>query len=606
MVITSRSRNAFADPTLPTFAGLIDRRWFAVTGRRVSTSPKELAVIPLADILRLIHITGPAFVAGDDPDDFDGDRPHYESRSAEAFRLALRLRRASKIKTYDEMCEVLQDDPECASWVAEKGERNNQRELKRVWEKVDRIGGGPPYQINLGAPYDIAKLLHELNYETDDAVRTLHYYRDGWYLWNGITFNEIGEGEIRARIYEFLDQCVVPVQIKNEWTQAPVKPDKKLVDKVLDASRALSLLSPRIAAPTWLDARTEPAPADVIACANGLLHLPTNRLLPHTPAYFNLNALNFADDPDASTPTQWLEFQGQLWPDDPEAISTLHEIIGYSLSADTGQEKIFLIVGPKRSGKGTIARVLTRLIGPDNTVAPTLAGLGTNFGLQPLIDKRVAIISDARLSGRADQAIIAERLLSISGEDGITIDRKYREAWTGRLGIRFLILSNELPRLNDASGALASRFVVLVLTETFYGREDHGLTSRLLNELPGILNLAIEGWRRLHARGYFVPPKSSEEIVAEQEDLGSPIGAFLRERCDVGAGYSASIDDLYAEWQDWCTDQGRVAAGTKQTFGRDLRAALPTMRVRRPRTKGADRVRIYEGVRLLDSKEVEL
>src|SRR5215472_9160659 len=98
------------------------------------------------------------------------------------------------------------------------------------------------------------------------------------------------------------------------------------------------------------------------------------------------------------------------------------------------------MVGPKRSGKGTIA-------GPDNTVAPTLAGLGTNFGLAPLIGKRVAIISDARLGGRADQAAIGQRLLSITGEDTITIDRKFLPAWTGRLQVRFLILSNELPRL---------------------------------------------------------------------------------------------------------------------------------------------------------------
>jgi putative DNA primase/helicase len=151
------------------------------------------------------------------------------------------------------------------------------------------------------------------------------------------------------------------------------------------------------------------------------------------------------------------------------------------------------LVGPKRSGKGTIGRVLTRLIGKHNCVAPTLAGLGTNFGLAPLIGKRLAIISDARLSGRADQHAIAERLLSITGEDALTIDRKYGSAWTGQLGSRFMILSNELPRLTGVSGALAGRFIMLSLTESFYGREDPGLTDNLLTALPGILNWAIAG-----------------------------------------------------------------------------------------------------------------
>ncbi len=112
------------------------------------------------------------------------------------------------------------------------------------------------------------------------------------------------------------------------------------------------------------------------------------------------------------------------------------------------------IVGPKRSGKGTIARVLRELIGPNNTCSPTLAGLGTPFGLQPLLHKRLAIVSDARLSGRTDSAIVTERLLSISGEDAQDIARKYRNSICVRLPVRFMILTNELPRLNDPSGAL--------------------------------------------------------------------------------------------------------------------------------------------------------
>ena len=58
-----------------------------------------------------------------------------------------------------------------------------------------------------------------------------------------------------------------------------------------------------------------------------------------------------------------------------------------------------------------------------NYAAPTLASLGERFGLASLIGKSLAIISDARLSGRSDQQVIVERLLSITGEDGQTIDR---------------------------------------------------------------------------------------------------------------------------------------------------------------------------------------
>ncbi len=72
-----------------------------------------------------------------------------------------------------------------------------------------------------------------------------------------------------------------------------------------------------------------------------------------------------------------------------------------------------------------------------------------------------------------------------------------------------MLISNELPWLTDASGALVSRLVILRFTESFYGREDQGLFDRLVAELPGILLWAMEGWRRLRERGHFVQPKTA-------------------------------------------------------------------------------------------------
>src|SRR5207302_2367278 len=136
-------------------------------------------------------------------------------------------------------------------------------------------------------------------------------------------------------------------------------------------------------------------------------------------------------------------------------------------------------------------------------------------GLAPLIGKHVAIISDARLSGRTDQAVIVERLLSISGEDTLTVDRKHREAWTGQLPTRLTIISNELPRLSDSSGALAGRLILLPLTQSFYGQEDENLMAKLLPELPGILLWAIQGLLRLRERGHFLQPESGKQMIEE-------------------------------------------------------------------------------------------
>jgi putative DNA primase/helicase len=386
------------------------------------------------------------------------------------------------------------------------------------------------------------------------------------------------------------------------------------------ALKSLTLLPSEIEPPCWLDG-DGPFPAnEVVPCRNALVHLPSVvDLLPcrrplngeidaseaaitPTPRFFCTYALDFDFDLDAPVPVEWLKFLLSIWSDDPESIDVLQEWFGYCLLTDTSQHKILTLIGPTRSGRGTIARVLRALVGPENTAAPTLASLATPFGAAPLIGKPLAIIADARLGGRTDSSAIVERLLSISGEDTQTIDRKYNSAWTGKLPTRFVLISNELPKVRDASGAFAGRLILLRFTNSFYGHEDHGMLRRLVPELPGILLWAIEGWRRLRDRGHFVQPKSGANLVESLEELASPITAFIRERLELAPGVETEVQALFAAWCDWCHEAGRRDAGSVQTFGRDLVAACPHVTTGRPRRRAPDgsgeRKRVYRGIKL--------
>ena len=118
------------------------------------------------------------------------------------------------------------------------------------------------------------------------------------------------------------------------------------------------------------------------------------------------------------------------------------------------------------------------------------------------------------------------------------------------------IISNEMFRVNDASGALASRIVVLPLTRGFYGKEDKELMEKILPELPGILLWAIEGRHRLHERGCFKQPESAGNLVTQMEDLSSPVGAFIRDRCEVAREFSIEMGELYLAWKEWATARG--------------------------------------------------
>ena len=457
--------------------------------------------------------------------------------------------------------------------------------------------------IRLDAPLDTAKLFVRYKFtEQRTGKRTLLHHKLAFYSYTGYGYREISNDQLRTAICEFLADCWYRTD-KEEFDE--VKPDLQMVANALDALRAATHLNDEIEALAWLASAIDLPAEEMIACQNGLLHLPTMALLSHTPDFFTHNALEFGFENNAEPPTQWLLFLKSLWGDDDEAISTLQEIFGYCLLADTRRHKVFMIIGAPRSGKGTIARILRKLIGEANYSAPTLGSLSEPFGLQRLINKLVAIVSDARISGRSDQDAIVERLLAISGEDGVNINRKNIIHWTGELKVRFVILANLLPRLNDPSGAFATWVVMLKLSKSFLGCEDLGLLNRSEAELPAIPNWSIEGWRRLRERGYFLQPQSSRDLTDQLEALSSPIRAFVGERCMVGAGLTVPVDDVFRAWQTWSTAQGRAHPGDKQTFGRNLRGAYAGIKASQPRAADGGRFRAYEGIRLTDAGQAE-
>ena len=141
---------------------------------------------------------------------------------------------------------------------------------------------------------------------------------------------------------------------------------------------------------------------------------------------------------------------------------------------------------------------------------------------------------------------------------------------------------------------------MLMLGTSFYGQEDPTLTDQLLAEATGILNWSLDGLDRLRDRGHFLLPASSAEALLQMEDLASPISAFVRERCEVGATKEVAVDTLYEAWRAWATSQGITRISTASTFGRDLRTQVPNLKKVRPRD-GDDRHHLYQGISVGDT-----
>jgi len=456
-------------------------------------------------------------------------------------------------------------------------------DLPASTEAQRELGLPPP-----NAPMKVARLFARECY-TREGLSTLRHWRGGWCQWRDSRWVELEQRAMQAAAYRFTEYAAW-VDAKGE--EKPWAPNRHKIGDLLDALASFVHTPEEMPMPSWLDGTAYDGL--LVSCANGLLDVGSRRLVEHTPGFFNATSVPFEYDAKAGPPRRWLSFLGELWPEDVDSIAALQEWFGYTISGRTDLHKILLLVGPTRAGKGVTARILGALVGTENVAGPTLASLNGDFGLAPLLGKTLAVVSDARLNGRAHNVV--ERLLSISGEDTLTVNRKYREQWTGKLPTRLMLCSNELPQLGDASMAIAGRFVPLLLVRSWLGQEDHALELALREELPAILNWSLDGLERLASTGRFTRSLGADEAVVALQDLASPVAAFVRDRCLRDSEQEVAVDEIYRAFRLWAEDNGHVRA-TKQVFGRDLRAAIPGLRVGQfgPHE---DRIRVYRGLGL--------
>jgi P4 family phage/plasmid primase-like protien len=439
-------------------------------------------------------------------------------------------------------------------------------------------------------------------YNSEEGYRVVHYATD-FYIHNTTHYETLEELTIRSELYKFLDKCKKLVK-KNEIQ--PFNPTPSSVSAALDAIKSIVHL-PNYAntkPPIWFKEfqDSKPAAEKLISLKNGLFHVEDQVLIPHSLGFFTQNSLNFEYDQKATCP-RWTTFLNEVWPDDQESIETLQEMFGYILVGDTKQQKFFNIIGPRRSGKGTINRILVTLLGQHNTVAPQLEELCDTFGLQPWLGKLLASFTDARAPERNRNAVVSQ-LLRIVGGDTVTVNRKNKEAWNGYLPTRIVIYSNEVLQLTENSNALTGRMVVLKMTKSFYGSEDTDLTNKLESELSGIFNWAMEGLKRRLARGgYFVQPKSGESYLELMSELGNPIGAFVEDTLEFDLSASVSKDDVFACYSHWAIKK-KLSPGTEFSFKRRFLAATQEHRIEVGvvRTNGV-RNHVYQGIRLNDKAQ---
>ena len=454
----------------------------------------------------------------------------------------------------------------------------------------------PPPEEQLADPHRLARFVRE-RYGSDPERRlTLRHWGRAWWRYSDGRYQILDDEDLVAAVTHAVKHEFDTRPVTNRWGQVR-QVTRGLVTNVVNALRSFPEI--RVPAdvmqPAWLG--DAPEGREYIAMQNGLLDVRAflgrhpDVLQPHTPEWFTPACLPYVYEPSA-TCQPWTGFLDWMFKGDEEVIALVQEWFGYCLVMDSSQQRFVIAVGDGANGKKVLLDTLEGLVGKENCSAVALEDFGGRFDLAATVGKLVNVCSEV-----GDVTTLPEgKLKAFVAGDLMTFDRKHRKPLLVNPTARLVFATNHMPKFADRSEGIWRRLIQLPCQVTIaHDQQDRSLSSKMREELPGILNWALRGLDRLRQRKEFHIPAVCLQASEEHRDESNPERQFFEERCVRERAASEECRLLYNAYTGWCQDNSYRPMDARQ-FGRALRRQFPHVE-RKRRTIDGLQVWAYLGVR---------
>src|SRR5699024_1612213 len=200
----------------------------------------------------------------------------------------------------------------------------------------------------------------------------------------------------------------------------------------------------------------------------------------------------------------------------------------------------------------TLFDVLAQLVGIQNVSSAPLSNFNSEFGLEPLIGKKLNLATESDVD-----AFKTGKLKALTAGEDISVNRKNKQEVTITLPTKLVFLMNALPLLNDDSFGFERRLMILPFDKTFLPHEqDKELPKKLNNELEGILVWALEGLRRLLQNNYnFTVSNTMQKEKEKYFGIGNPIVKFIGECIIAKPAHVMDSTEFINASKIWMTSQ---------------------------------------------------
>lgn len=400
----------------------------------------------------------------------------------------------------------------------------------------------------------------------------LHYVeeKEQWLAWTGFLWRPVGK--------EFVMRCLkelsnaVRKEAKQEIDSARKKTLLEHALKLEGANKLENVLKLFKSEPKILTSVSAiDSHGSLISVANGTFDLLTDSFHAPDPSLLMTVGTNIVFDPEAKAP-RWEKFISEIMNENEELVECMQRIVGYCLTNSVAEQCIFFFYGHGANGKSTLLNILLELLGDMGTQAQgelLLEGSRSSGGASPdiarLEGKRVIAVSEFNDGKHLNEA----QVKSLTGGDVITARYLFKNQFTFKMTGKLIVASNHKPIIKGTDHGIWRRIHLIPFEVKFEKeRQDKTLEQRLREELPGILNWAIEGYRKWRESGLAIP-KSIVRKTAEYRQEMDMLGMWLDEHCLIDSSKSVSFSDAYQSFSPWVKEYFNIDL-SKNRFGRLL------------------------------------
>jgi len=240
---------------------------------------------------------------------------------------------------------------------------------------------------------------------------------------------------------------------------------------------------------------------------------------------------------------------------DEELISVVQEMFGYYMMNNLKAQKVFFLVGDGANGKSVMAKIIEAMIGSKYVSAMSIQHLTLNqFATSGLIGKKINICNEEE-----SKYLRSDRFKALVSGDVIQAERKHENQFVFRPSTKYIFASNRMPSFEGLNYGIRRRITIIPFKRIFREHEQNkNLADELMSELPGIINWAIEGAKRLVSNNYkFSDTKATDETKEDFENTVSSPVMFFRENFEANKDGFVNNMVMYKEYRTWCEENGK-------------------------------------------------